>query len=119
MQRFTKLICILLSALMLMSALSGCGEEETQSGEERFVVRASVCGALASLDPALNDDARAESLVRGALGTFRAGRRVARAVEVPPCGLRPGRTIWTAGSSVLRAAAHPTAAGRRTRTSSW
>ena len=35
------------------------------------------------------DDARAESLVRGALGTFRAGRRVARSADVSPFGLRP------------------------------
>lgn len=62
MQRFTKWICILLSALMFMSALSGCGEKEEESEAERFVVRASVCGPLDSLDPALNDDERAESV---------------------------------------------------------
>ena len=62
MQCFTKLACILLSALMLMSALSGCGEKEEESEETRFVVRASVCGSLDSLDPALNTDADAESV---------------------------------------------------------
>lgn len=51
----------MLGALMLMGALSGCAEEETPE-EERFVLRASVCSALSSLDPAMNTDPRAESV---------------------------------------------------------
>ena len=64
MQYIRKWICILLSALMLMSALSGCQKETEESDEtdERFVVRASLCDAVASLDPAMNVDGRAESL---------------------------------------------------------
>ena len=59
--RIRKKICILLSALMLMSALFGCAGEEA-SGDERFVLRAAVCSRLDSLDPAMNVDPRAESI---------------------------------------------------------
>lgn len=61
MEHIRKLICIMLSALMLMSALSGCAEKEVPE-EERFVLRAALCGRIASLDPAMNTDARAESI---------------------------------------------------------
>ena len=61
MTQTRKLMCILLSALMLMSALSGCAQKEND-GEERFVVRAAVCGLLGSLDPAMNTDTAAESV---------------------------------------------------------
>ena len=61
MPQARKLICILLGALMLMSALSGCAQEE-DGGEERFAVRAAVCGPIDSLDPAMNTDADAESV---------------------------------------------------------
>ncbi len=61
MRRLKKPICILLSALMLMSALSGCAEKETPESE-RFVLRAYVCGRIETLDPAMNTDTRAESI---------------------------------------------------------
>lgn len=62
MEQFKKLICILLCALMCMSALSGCAEKEVPE-DERFVLRAGVCGPVETLDPALNTDARAESVL--------------------------------------------------------
>ena len=46
---------------MVMSALCGCGEQETPE-EELFLLRASVCGKLNSLDPAMNADDRAETV---------------------------------------------------------
>lgn len=60
--RKPKLICILLSALMLMSALSGCARTEEDGGEGSFVLGAAVCGRLATLDPAMNTDARAQTV---------------------------------------------------------
>ena len=63
MQLFKKPICILISALMLMSALSGCAERELAE-EESFVLRACVCDRIASLDPAANADRAAESVFR-------------------------------------------------------
>ena len=63
MQPIRKLFCILLSALMLMSALSGCAEEEAEE-QEQFLLRAAVCGAVGSFDPAVNTDLRAEALFR-------------------------------------------------------
>lgn len=60
MQKRKKLICILLGALMLMGALSGCAPEATPEGE-RFVLRVSVCGRIPSLDPAMNTDEKAQS----------------------------------------------------------
>ena len=56
-----KWMCILLGALMLMSALSGCAERDADEAEH-FVVRAAVCDRIDSLDPAMNVDAGAESL---------------------------------------------------------
>ena len=61
MHRLKQVIAIALGALMLMGALSGCAEQETPE-EERFVLRAGVCPALSSLDPAMNTDPRAESV---------------------------------------------------------
>lgn len=61
MRHARKLLCILLSALMLVSALCGCAEE-TKDGESRFPIHAVVCAAVDSLDPAMNTDARAESV---------------------------------------------------------
>lgn len=60
MQKRKKLICILLGALMLMGALSGCAPEATPEGE-RFVLRVSVSGRIPSLDPAMNTDEKAQS----------------------------------------------------------
>lgn len=63
MQRLKKITAVILGALMLMSALSGCAEREIPE-EQKFVLRASVCGAIDSLDPAMNTDERAESVYR-------------------------------------------------------
>ena len=62
MQPIRKLFCILLSALMLMSALSGCAEEAEEEEQDRFLVRAAVCGAVENFDPAANTDVRAEAI---------------------------------------------------------
>lgn len=56
-----KLLCILLGALMLMGALSGCAGESVPE-EGRLVLNAVVCGRLDALDPAYNTDPRAESV---------------------------------------------------------
>lgn len=61
MQHIQKLLCILLSALLLMGALSGCAEEETEE-QVRYQLRAAVCGMIDSFDPALNTDAHADAL---------------------------------------------------------
>ncbi len=63
MQLAKRLIAMILSTLMLMSVLSGCADREEQE-EGRFVLRASVCRQITSLDPAMNTDARAESVFR-------------------------------------------------------
>jgi len=57
-----KYICLLLGALMLVSALSGCGGKEDDEGGS--IVRACVCAPIAALDPALNTDADAETVFR-------------------------------------------------------
>ncbi len=51
----------MLSALMLMGTLSGCGGG-ADDGTGRFSVRACVCSPVTSLDPALNTDAKAEAV---------------------------------------------------------
>ncbi len=61
MRSFKKYLCIVLSALMSMSALCGCGAEEPEE-EERFSLSMSLCARLDSLDPAMNTDPRAESV---------------------------------------------------------
>ena len=59
-----KIICVLLGALMLLSALPGCARREEQDDAERFTVRAALCDAVDSLDPAMNTDEDAESVFR-------------------------------------------------------
>lgn len=61
MKHARRLMCILLGALILMGALSGCAERETPE-DETFLLRASVCGRIDSLDPAMNTNERAESV---------------------------------------------------------
>lgn len=61
MHCWKKHIAILLGALMLMSALSGCAQREVPESQQ-FLLRASVCGTIDSLDPAMNTDPAAESV---------------------------------------------------------
>jgi len=61
MQHIRKLFCIWFSALMLMSALSGCAEEEPEE-QDQFLLRAAVCDAVENFDPAVNTDVRAEAI---------------------------------------------------------
>lgn len=61
--RIRKWICLILSALMVLSALSGCGDAaEEAEDEEQFLVRGSVCAPIESFDPAMNTDTRAQSV---------------------------------------------------------
>lgn len=61
-RRHARTICLFLSALILLSALSGCAPEE-KDDDERFVLRAAVCGAVESLDPAMNTDEDVENVL--------------------------------------------------------
>lgn len=62
MQSARKWICILLGALMLMSALSGCSRGKDSDEDAKLTVTACVCGPLGSLDPAANLEPEAESV---------------------------------------------------------
>ncbi|MBQ1619604.1 MAG: hypothetical protein II094_01285, partial [Oscillospiraceae bacterium] len=54
MQKAKRLLSLLLSALMVLSVLSGCsGKEEKAPALE---LRAAVCPRIASLDPAMNTE---------------------------------------------------------------
>ena len=55
-----KTACVLLCALLL-SLFSGCARQEETA--EDFVLSAAVCGPLETLDPAMQTDAGAESLL--------------------------------------------------------
>ena len=60
MKKFDRIAGLALGAVLLLGLLSGCGGKQT--GEEPFVLRASVCRALDSLDPAMNADSDADSV---------------------------------------------------------
>lgn len=62
MRRIKRHICILLCALITVSALSGCSNKE-KSDDERFVLDAAVCSEISSLDPAANTDAHTETVL--------------------------------------------------------
>ena len=62
MRQIKRHICILLCALITVSALSGCANEE-KAEQERFVLEAAVCGNITSLDPAMNTDAHTETVL--------------------------------------------------------
>ena len=61
MRQAKKLICILLGALMLVSALSGCAQT-AEDGSERFIVPVAVRGTVTSLDPAMNTEPGLENV---------------------------------------------------------
>ena len=61
MRKTKRFLCILLSALMLMSALSGCASDESD-GNERFVLPVAVRGTVVSLDPAMNTEPGLENV---------------------------------------------------------
>ncbi len=60
MKKFDRIAGLALGAALLLGLLSGCGGKQTD--EEPFVLRASVCGALDSLDPAMNTDDDAKTV---------------------------------------------------------
>ena len=60
MDKMKRSLCALLSALMLLALLAGCGKKK--NADEPFVFSASVCGAIDSLDPAMNTDTDADSI---------------------------------------------------------
>ena len=60
MNQMKRSLCALLSALMLLAMLAGCGKK--QETDEPFVLGVSVCGAIDSLDPAMNTDTDADSI---------------------------------------------------------
>lgn len=60
MKRVKKTMCLLLTALLLLPMLSGCGRKTEQ--EEKFVLKVCVCGDVASLDPAMNTDSEAQNV---------------------------------------------------------
>lgn len=78
---------------MLMGALSGCHETEEEA-DGRFALHASLCGPLDSLDPAMNTDARAES-VFGALfeNLMRLGVDEAGNTTVEPAAAREYKVV--------------------------
>lgn len=60
MKKRNRLAALALCAALLAGALSGCGEK--QDAAEPFVLRAGVCAALTSLDPAMNTESDAASV---------------------------------------------------------
>ena len=57
MKRYTSL---LLAAVLLLTALTGCGE--TAEREEKFILGVCVCDQIDSLDPAMNTNGDAQSI---------------------------------------------------------
>ena len=60
MKAIKRITALALCALMLLGLLSGCGEKK--QGDEKFVLNASVCNVIDSLDPAMNTDTDADSV---------------------------------------------------------
>lgn len=60
MKKRNRLAALVLCAALLAGALSGCGEK--QDAAEPFVLRAGVCAALTTLDPAMNTESDAASV---------------------------------------------------------
>ena len=60
MKAIKRITALALSALLLLGTLSGCGEKK--QADEKFVLNASVCSAIDSLDPAMNTDTDADSV---------------------------------------------------------
>ena len=60
MNKMKRILCVLLSALMLPALLSGCGKKK--NADEPFVFRAGIRSVITSLDPAMNTDTDANSV---------------------------------------------------------
>ena len=60
MEKAKRYAALLLAAMLLLTALTGCGEKEEQ--EEKFILRVSVCDQISSLDPAMNTNEDAQSI---------------------------------------------------------
>ena len=60
MKKMRQIVGIALCAALLLGLFSGCGGSKTEA--EPFILRASVCDAIDSLDPAMNTDDDAESV---------------------------------------------------------
>ena len=61
MKMLRRFVCLLLCAALFLTLLAGCGKQEEPA--EDFVVSAAVCGPLETLDPTMNTDVGAESLL--------------------------------------------------------
>ena len=61
MKMLRRFVCLLLCAALFLTLLAGCGKQEKPA--EDFVVSAAVCGPLETLDPTMNTDVGAESLL--------------------------------------------------------
>ena len=61
MKILRRFVCLLLCAALFLTLLAGCGKQEEPA--EDFVVSAEVCGPLETLDPTMNTDVGAESLL--------------------------------------------------------
>ena len=61
MKMLRRSVCLLLCAALFLTLLAGCGKQEEPA--EDFVVSAAVCGPLETLDPTMNTDVGAESLL--------------------------------------------------------
>ena len=61
MKMLRRSVCLLLCAALFLTLLAGCGKQEEPA--EDFVVSAAVCGPLETLDPSMNTDVGAESLL--------------------------------------------------------
>ena len=55
-----RYLSALLSVLMLLGLLSGCGKKNQEG--EKLTFSAGICGAIGSLDPAMNTDTDADSI---------------------------------------------------------
>lgn len=60
MKTIKRIAALLLGTTLLLGLLSGCGNKK--QGNEKLVLNVSVCGALDSLDPAMNTDTDADSI---------------------------------------------------------
>ena len=61
MKMLRRSVCLLLCAALFLALLAGCGKQEEPA--EDFAVSAAVCGPLETLDPTMNTDVGAESLL--------------------------------------------------------